>query len=122
MQSLDIRNSGLPDLQFVLLVAALCTSGLESLNIPEALRVTIFDRCWALLNEGPPPSRPEERVLDLRAGTEVTVEAMVETIRGLLTDAGISILSWDHPASKPTRESTLEARPLIERLQKLYPP
>lgn len=122
MQSLDVRNSGLPDLQFVLLVAALCTSGLESLNIPEALRATIFDRCWALQNEGPPPSRSEERVLDLRAGTEVTVEAMVETLRGLLTDAGIAILTWDHPASEPTRESTPEARPLIERLQKLYPP
>lgn len=61
-------------------------------------------------------------MLDLRAGTEVTVEAMVETIRGLLTDAGISILTWDHPASEPTRKSTPEARPLIERLQKLYPP
>ncbi|OLB99881.1 MAG: hypothetical protein AUH35_02550 [Nitrospirae bacterium 13_1_40CM_62_7] len=121
MQSLDIHRPGMPDLQFVLLVAALCTSRLSSLNVPESLRVTIFDRCWALVNEGPPPTRPEERVLDLRASTDVALEAIVETIRGLLTEAGITIVTWEHPVSEPTRTSTPEALPLIERLQKLYP-
>ena len=121
MQSLDIHRPGMPDLQFVLLVVALCTSRLSSLNVPESLRVTIFDRCWALVNEGPPPTRPEERVLDLRASTDVALEAIVETIRGLLTEAGITIVTWEHPVSEPTRTSTPEALPLIERLQKLYP-
>lgn len=121
MQSLDIHRPGMPDLQFVLLVVALCTSRLSSLNVPESLRATIFDRCWALVNEGPLPTRPEERVLDLRAGTDVALEAIVETIRGLLTEAGITIVTWEHPVSEPTRTSTPEALPLIERLQKLYP-
>jgi hypothetical protein len=121
MQSLDIHRPGMPDLQLVLMVAALCTSGLSSLNVPESLRVTIFDRCWSLVNDGPPPARAEERVLDLRGGTEVTLEALVETIRRILTEAGISILTWDHPPSEPTRASTPEALPLIERLQQLYP-
>jgi len=121
MQSLDIHRPGMPDLQFVLLVVALCTSRLSSLNVPESLRATIFDRCWALVNEGPPPTRPEERILDLRAGTDVALEAIVETIRGLLTEAGITIVTWEHPVSEPTRTSTPEAQPLIERLQKLYP-
>lgn len=121
MQSLDIHRPGMPDLQFVLLVVALCTSRLSSLNVPESLRATIFDRCWALVNEGPPPTRSEERVLDLRAGTDVTLEAIAETIRGLLTEAGITIVTWEHPVSEPTRTSTPEALPLIERLQKLYP-
>ena len=121
MQSLDIHRPGMPDLQFVLLVVALCTSRLSSLNVPESLRATIFDRCWALVNDGPPPTKAEERVLDLRAGTDVTLEAMVETIRSLLTEAGITTLRWDHPPSEPTRASTPEALPLIERLQRLYP-
>jgi hypothetical protein len=121
MQSLDIHRPGMPDLQFVLLVVALCTSRLSSLNVPESLRATIFDRCWALVNEGPPPARPEERVLDLRAGTDVALEAIMETIRSLLTEAGITIVTWEHPVSEPTRTSTPEALPLIERLQKLYP-
>ena len=121
MQSLDIHRPGMPDLQFVLLVLALCTSRLSSLNVPESLRATIFDRCWALVTDSPPPTRPEERVLDLRAGTEVALEAIVETIRGLLTEAGITIVTWDHPVSEPTRTSTPEALPLIERLQTLYP-
>jgi hypothetical protein len=121
MQSLDIHRPGMPDLQFVLLVVALCTSRLSSLNVPESLRATIFDRCWALVNEGPPPTRPEERVLDLRAGTDVALEAIMETIRGLLTEAGITVVTWEHPVSEPTRTSTPEALPLIERLQKLYP-
>lgn len=121
MQSLDIHRPGMPDLQFVLMVAALCTSNLASLNISEPLRVMIFDRCWALVNKGSPPTRPEERVLDLRGGTEVTLEALVETIRSLLTEAGVHTLTWDHPPSEPTRASTPEALPLIERLRMLYP-
>jgi len=91
------------------------------LNVPESLQATIFDRCWTLVNDRPPPTKAEERVLDLRAGTDVTLEAMVETIRSLLTEAGITTLRWDHPPSEPTRTSTPEALPLIERLQKLYP-
>lgn len=121
MQSLDIHRPGMPDLQFVLLVLALCTSRLSSLNIPESLRTVIFDRCWALLHRTAPPTRIEERVLDLRIGTEVTLDAMVETIRSLLTDAGMTVLTWDHPPSEPTLASTPEVLPLIERFQKLYP-
>ena len=121
MQTLDIRHPGMPDLQFVLLVAALCTSELPTLNIPSNVRATIFDRCWALVRNDPPPTRPEERVLDLRGGTEVTLEALVETIRSILTEAGISTVTWDHPPSEPTRTSTPEAIPLLERLQQLYP-
>jgi hypothetical protein len=30
-------------------------------------------------------------------------------------------LSWDHAPSEPTRTSSPEALPLIERLQQLYP-
>ncbi|MBM4124159.1 MAG: hypothetical protein FJ246_04265 [Nitrospira sp.] len=121
MQSLDVHRPGMPDLQFVLLVVALCTARLPSLNVPEPLRETIFDRCWALINDGPPPTTPEERVLDLRSGTELTLDAMAETIRGLLTEAGIATLTWTHQPSEPSRPSTPAAKPLIERLQKLYP-
>ncbi len=121
MQTLNIDRPDMPDLQFVLLVTALCTSRLTSLNVPEALRFTTFNRCWALIHEGPPPGRPEERVLDLRPWTEVTLEAMVETIRVALTEAGIRTLVWDHPPSEPTRASTAAAKPLIERLERLYP-
>jgi len=121
MQSLDVQDPGMPDLQFVLMVLALCTSDLTSLNVPDPLRSTIFDRCWVLANDSPPPERREERVLDLRGGTEVTLEAMVETIRRLFADAGITRLTWDHPPSEPTRPSTPQALPLIERLQTLYP-
>lgn len=121
MQSLDVHEPGMPDLQFVLMVIALCTSGLPSLNVPEPTRDQIFDRCWALVNDGPPPSRREERVLDLRTGTDLTLEAMVTTIRSLLSETGITRLTWDHPPSEPTRSSTPEALPLIERLQRLYP-
>ena len=122
MQSLDVHRPDMPDLQFVLLVVALCTSRLSSLNVPDSLRDTIFDRCWALVHDSPAPTRTEERVLDLRAGTDVTLEAMVETVRGLLSTAGITTLTWDHPVSEPTQTSTPEALPLIERLQTLYPP
>jgi len=121
MQTLDIDRPDMPDLQFVLLVTALCTSRLISLNVPEVLCATIFDRCWILIHESPPPRRPEERVLDLRSWTEVTVEAMVEIIRVALTEAGIRTLAWEYPPSEPTRISTPEAQPLIERLDQLYP-
>lgn len=121
MQTLDIDRPNMPDLQFALLVTALCTSRLTALNIPNDLRTAIFDRCWVLIHDSPPPGKPEERVLDLRSWTEVTLEAMVETIRSALTEAGIRTLTWDHPPSEPTRISTPEALPLIERLEQLYP-
>ena len=121
MQTLDIDRPDMPDLQFALLVTALCTSRLTSLNVPEALRATIFNRCWTLIHDGPPPTNLEDRVLDLRPWTEVTLAAMVETIRTVLTDGGIRTLTWDHPPSEPTRTSTPEAQPLIERLDQLYP-
>jgi hypothetical protein len=121
MQTLDVNRPGLPDLQFVLMVLALCTSDLPTLNVPESLRQTIFHRCWALVHDGPPPTEKKERVVDLREGTETTVEAMVEVIRGTLTEHGITQLTWDHPPSEPTRDTTPEALPLVDRLQKLYP-
>ena len=121
MQSLDVQHPGMPDLQFVLFVSALCTSDLPTINIPEDLRRMIFDRCWALIHTEPPPTDPKERVLDLRGGTELTLEACVSTIRSLLTGAGIRIVTWDHPVSEPSRDSTPAAKPLIERLGQLYP-
>ncbi len=121
MQSLDIENPGMPDLQFVLFVSALCTSGIQTMNVPEELRRTVFDRCWALLHTEPPPTDPAQRVLDLRDGTELTLEACVSIIRSLLTEAGITTITWDHPVSPPTRESTPAAKPLIDRLGRLYP-
>lgn len=121
MQTLDIERPDMPDLQFALLITALCTSRLTLLNIPDQLRTKIFDRCWVLVHEGPPPRRPEERVLDLRPWTEVTLDAVVETIRSILAEAGIRTLNWDHPASEPTQVSTLAARPLIDRFERLYP-
>ena len=51
MQQLDLCNPDLPDLQFVLMVIALCTSDLETLNAPVSVRETVFNRCWALLHE-----------------------------------------------------------------------
>ena len=121
MPQLDVHNPGMPDLQFVLFVSALCTANLEHINVPPAVRTSIFDRCWALVNTGPPPADPKERVLDLRHGTDLTLEACVSTIRSLLADAGISRLVWDHPVSDPTRESSPAAKPLIDRLGQLYP-
>jgi hypothetical protein len=121
MQTLDIHRPDMPDLQFTLLVTALCTSRLIALNIPDALRTRIFDRCWVLIHDSPPPGRPEERVLDLRPWTEVTLDAMVETIRSVLTEGGIKTLTWDHAPSDPTRSSTPEAQPLIDRFERLYP-
>lgn len=122
MQTLDIDRPEMPDLQFVLLVAALCTSGLTQCNVPEPVRATIFDRCWMLIHQGPPPTKAEERVLDLRGWTEYTLDAMVEIIRSVLSAAEIRTLSWEHPPSEATHRSTAAAQPLIERLQLLYPP
>ena len=121
MPSLDIQNPGMPDLQFVLFVSALCTADLTTLNVPAELRTALFDRCWALIHTEAPPTDPKERVLDLRQGTELTLEACQSTIRSLLTEAGIPVLIWDHPVSEPTRESTPAAKPLIDRLGQLYP-
>lgn len=121
MPSLNVQHPGMPDLQFVLFVSALCTSNLETLNIPAELRTAIFDRCWALVSTGPPPTNPKERVLDLREGTELTLEACVSTIRSLFSSAGIATLTWDHPVSDPSRESSPAAKPLIERFGQLYP-
>lgn len=121
MQTLDIHRPEMPDLQFVLLVTALCTSRLTVLNIPGTLRATIFNRCWALIHETPPPRKLEDRVLDLRPWTELTVEAMGETIRVALMESEIRILAWDQASSESTRTSTPEANPLIERLAQLYP-
>ena len=122
MQRLDLRNPGLPDLQFVLVIGALCTADLESINAPQSVRDLVFDRCWALLHEGPPPGKKSERVLNLLMGDEVMLEALVHLIRHTFEEHGFSELTWDEPATSPTRETTPEARPLIERLGKLYPP
>ncbi|MBA2487680.1 MAG: hypothetical protein H0V35_16585 [Nitrospira sp.] len=121
MQSLNIQRPGMPDLQFVLVVSALCTSGLATLNVPENLRRKVFDGCWALVSTDPPPSNQGKRVLDLRSGTELTLDALVATIRQLFAEAGISTLTWDHAPSDPTQPSSPAAEPLIDRLQKLYP-
>lgn len=121
MQSLDVQNPSMPDLQFVLFVTALCTANLNTINVSEDLRRTIFDRCWALIHTEPPPTNTLERVLDLRGGTDLTLDACVSTIRSLLAEAGISLLVWDHPVSEPTRPSSPEALPLIDRLGRLYP-
>src|SRR5213080_1606721 len=86
MQTLDVNHPGLPDLQFVLMVLALCSSELESLNVPESLRVSLFDRCWAMLHDEPPPTQKEERVLDLREGHELALQAMVDVIHGPRAD------------------------------------
>ena len=120
MQTLNIDRPDMPDLQFVLLVTALCTSRLTSLNVPNMVRTTLFDRCWVLVHKGPPPRRWEDRVINLRPWTEVTLDAMVETIRTVLTEAGIRTLSWDHSPSEPTWTSTPEALPLIQQLEHLY--
>jgi len=121
MQSLDIHRPDMPDLQFALLVTALCTSPLTTLNIPDNLRAKVFDRCWVLIHDNPPPGRPEERVIDLRPWTEVTLDAIVETIRTVLGEAGVRRLIWDHPPSAPRQTSTPVAQPLIDRLEQLYP-
>lgn len=121
MPTLDVQNPDMPDLQFVLFVSALCTSDLTTINLPRDLRQTIFDRCWSLLHTEPPPITPKERVLDLRSGTELTLDACAATIRSLLLEANIRTVVWDHPVSEPSMNSTPEALPLIDRLRKLYP-
>ena len=60
-------------------------------------------------------------MLDLRPWTELTVEAMAETIRAGLIEAGIHTLAWDHLSSEPTHTSTPEAEILIDRLSHIYP-
>jgi hypothetical protein len=122
MQRLSVNDPGLPDLQFVLMVLALCTSGLDSLNLPESLRQSIFHRCWALLHGEPPPANTQEQILDLRQSDELALQAIVEVIRNSLSEHGITQLTWEHPPSEPTRSTTPEALPLIQRLQELYPP
>ena len=109
MQTLDVDHPGLPDLQFVLMVAALCTAEIPSLNVPEDVRRTVFDRCWALLHDTPPPTETSQRVLDLRAGDDVTLEALVEVIRHTLHDHGYSTLTWDHGPSEPTQSTSPDA-------------
>jgi hypothetical protein len=121
VQTLDIDRPGMPDLQFVLLITALCTSRLTSLNVPHDVRTALFDRCWVLVHDSPPPCKLEDRVIDLRPWSETTLEAMVVTIRTVLTEAGIRTLSWDHSPSEPTWTSTPVALPLIRRLEHLYP-
>ena len=117
MQTLDVDNPGLPDLQFVLMVAALCTADIPSLNVPKDVRRTVFDRCWALLHDTPPPAGNAQRVLDLRAGDDVTLEALVAVIRNTLHDHGYATLTWDHGPSEPTQSTSPDAQPLIDRLQ-----
>jgi hypothetical protein len=51
----------------------------------------------------------------------MTVEAMAETIRATLTEAGIETLVWNHPPGEPTPTSPPEAQMLIDRLERLYP-
>ncbi len=121
MQRLDLHSPGLPDLQFVLMVGALCTSDIEKMNAPKSVRDLVFDRCWSLLNETPPPTEPSQRVLNLRMGDEVTLEALVEVIRETFSSHKISELLWEHPVSEPSQETTPEARPLVERLHKWNP-
>ena len=122
MPALDVNHPGIPDLQFVLLVLALCTSELETLNLPESLRQSLFDGCWAMLHGEPSPKQKEERVLDLREGDELALQAMVDLIRSAFNELGIRELTWDNPPSSPTRDSTPAALPLVERLEQLYPP
>lgn len=122
MQRLDLSHSELPDLQFVLMVLALCTSDLQTMNAPRSVREAVFNRCWALMHESPPPVNRQERVLDLTHSDEITLEALVHVIRQTFEDHGFVELTWEHPSSEPTRQSTPEARPLVERLQQWEPP
>src|SRR5438445_11309046 len=121
MQALDLNHHDLPDLQFVLMVLAPCTSDLETINVPDAVRRTVFDRCWALMHDTPPPERREECVLDLRNGTALTLDAMVAVIKSTLSEHGITPLTWDHPPSAPTRATTPAALPLLAPLQQTHP-
>ena len=122
MQHLDLNQPGLPDLQFVLMVVALCTSDIDSLNAPESVRETVFNRCWALMHESPPPTQKDERVLNLMLGDEVMLEAMVHVIRQAFEEYGFEELIWEQMPTEPSRESTPEVQELVDRIQKLYPP
>lgn len=121
MQTLDVNHPELPDLQFALMVLALCTSDIPTLNVPEEVRNTVFDRCWALLHATPPPTTKAQRVLDLRQGDAVTLDALVTVIRTTLTDRGYTQLTWDHAPSEPTQRTSPEAQPLIDRLRAWNP-
>ena len=121
MQTLDLNNPNLPDLQFVLLVGALCTSEIPTLNVPEKIRQLVFDRCWALLHDVPPPKDPKQRVLDLRQGDEVTLEALVEMMQRTFVEHGYDQLTWDHEPSEPTQSTSPDAQPLIDRLRSWDP-
>jgi len=121
MQTLDVHNHGLPDLQFVLIVLALSTSDLDTLTIPVEVRETLFNRCWALVHETPPPEKSEDRRLDLRESDEMTLDAMVIVIRRTFDEHHITHIAWDHPPSEPTRTSTPEAQPLVDRVQGFNP-
>ena len=118
---MDVQNPGMPDLQFVLFVSALCTSNLTSINVPKPLAERNFQPLLGAAAYRRPADDPNERVLDLRHGTELTLEACLSTIRSLLSEAGINTLIWDHPVSDATRDSTPAAKPLIDRLGQLYP-
>ena len=74
------------------------------------MRETVFNRCWALLHEEPAPVKTEDRVLDLRLGDEVMLEALVTVIRQTFAEHGFSELIWEHPPSEPSRESTPEVQ------------
>jgi hypothetical protein len=75
-----------------------------------------------LMHESPPPVKSQERVLDLKHSDDITLEALVQVIRQTFEEYGFLELTWDHPPSEPTRESTPEASPLVERLQQWEPP
>jgi len=121
MQALDIHNPGIPDLQFVLMIGALCTSDIPTLNVPEEVRRLVFARCWAMLHDTPAPEEPTQRVLDLRQGEEVTLEALVEVIRSTFMDQGYDQLTWESTPSETTQSNTPEVQSLIDRLQKWDP-
>lgn len=121
MQKLDINNPGMPDLQFVLMVVALMTSDLPSLNLSSPLRRIVFDRCWSLVHDTPPPTDKAQRVLDLRYGYDTTLEALVEMIKKTLKEEGITHLTWEESPSEPTQSTSPDAQPLVERLQRWNP-
>ena len=121
MQTLDIHRPEMPDLQFALVVTALSTSRLIALNIPGTLRTTIFDRCWVLIHDSPPPGRPEERVLDLRPWSEMTLDAMAKP-SAWPPHRGGHPHDWPgiiHPASRQDQHAGGAA--FIDRLAHLYP-
>ncbi len=121
MQKLDINNPGVPDLQFVLMVVALTTSDLPSLNLPNPLRRMVFDRCWSLVHDTPPPTDNAQRVLDLRYGDDTTLEALVEMIQKTLNQESITHLTWDESPTESTQSTSTDAQPLVERLQQWNP-